>query len=82
MAMTCTTRVSSHIWSSSLAAKVLVRGVGKLIIYHRRGGGLLVHSSVGKPFLAVGWLRITGLVHILLLGLAPGILILFVGSST
>jgi hypothetical protein len=37
---------------------------------------------VGKPFLAAGWLRITGLVHILLLGLAPGILILFVGSST
>jgi hypothetical protein len=55
---------------------------GEIIIYHRRGGGLLEHSSVGKPFLAVGRLRITGLVHILLLGLAPGILILFVGSST
>jgi hypothetical protein len=29
MAMTCTTRASSRVWSSSLAAKVLVRGVGR-----------------------------------------------------
>jgi hypothetical protein len=58
------------------------RGVGKLAVCSPHGGGLLVHSPVGKPFLAVRRLRITGLVHILLLGPAPDILILFVGPST
>jgi hypothetical protein len=58
------------------------RGVGKLIVCHRHGGGMLAHSLVGKPFLVIGRLRIAGLVHILLLGPTPGILILFVVTST